>query len=159
MKNLPLSAAVSVCALALLSACSSPGPRNESIPSSPGVVYNSPGGGSYNASILGNVTQIEVIPVASRSSGAGAVIGGILGAVVGNQVGGGTGRVLATGVGAVGGAYAGNEYEKSRKSDTDIYRVSVRFDNGASAQYDYQRVDNLRVGDRVKVENNQIYRF
>src|SRR3954452_7313063 len=49
---------------------------------------------------FGQVSRIDVIPVAARTSGGGAVLGAVLGAVVGNQVGSGTGRALATGAGA-----------------------------------------------------------
>ena len=31
-------------------------------------------------------------------------------------------------------------------------------DNGQTAQYDYQRIDDLRVGDRVRVEGGQLHR-
>ena len=49
--------------------------------------------------------------VASRCNSAevGKVVGGLLGAVLGNQVGGGSGRMLATVGGAVGGVLIGGE--------------------------------------------------
>jgi uncharacterized protein YcfJ len=110
------------------------------------------------ASQFGRVTGIEVVPVEARTSGGGAVLGAVLGAVIGHQVGSGTGRDVATGVGAVGGAVVGNTVEKRNKGDSEIYRVSVRLDNGAVSRYDYQRIDDLRVGDRVKIEDGQIHR-
>jgi outer membrane lipoprotein SlyB len=79
--------------------------------------------------------------------------------VIGNQVGGGDGRKVATGAGVVGGALLGNEIEKRQRRDDEMYRVEVRFDNGGSAQFDYRRIDDLQVGDRVRVDNGEIYRL
>jgi len=105
------------------------------------------------------VRSIDAVPIASRSSGGGAVLGAVLGAVIGNQIGSGNGRAAATGWGAVGGAVIGNNIEQRNKSESDIYRVGVRLDNGSIGHFDYQRIDDLRVGDRVKVEGGQLYRI
>ena len=140
----------SVSALALITACSSNPPRNDSVATAPGA--------ASTATQFGSVSSIDVVPMASRSIGAGAVLGGVLGAVIGNQVGHGTGRAAATGVGAVGGAVIGNSIENRNKSESDIYRVNVRYDNGSVGQFDYQRIDDLRVGDRVKVEGGLLHR-
>jgi hypothetical protein len=40
-----------------------------------------------------------------------------------------------------------------------VYRVQVRFDNGSTRDFDFQRIDDLKVGDRVKLENGQIHRL
>jgi len=40
----------------------------------------------------------------------------------------------------------------------DVFRVSVRFDDGREAIYDLQHVESLQVGDRVKYEGGQLYR-
>jgi outer membrane lipoprotein SlyB len=145
---------VSVCFLAslaaVISACSSSPPRNDS------AVVSAP---AYsNVSQFGYVSGIDVVPVATRTTGGGAVLGAVLGAVIGHQVGSGRGRDAATGVGVVGGAVIGNQIEKRNKADNEIYRVSVRMDNGNTSQFDYQRIDDLRVGDRVKVEGGQLHR-
>jgi len=136
--------------LALTAACSS-APRHDNVAEAPG--RSAPAYAQY-----GVVRNIELVSTNARTSGGGAVLGAVLGAVVGNQVGHGTGRAAATGVGAVGGAVIGNQIEKRNKADDDVYRVSVRFENGSVAQYDYQRVDDLRVGDRVRLEGGQLYR-
>lgn len=145
-----LTVVCSLSALALITACSSSPRRNDSVAVAPGV--------ASNAMQFGNVSSIEVVPVASGSSGGGAVLGAVIGAVVGNQIGSGTGRAAATGLGAVGGAVIGNSVENRNKSVNDIYRVSVRYDNGRIGQFDYQRIDDLRVGDRVRIEGGQLYR-
>lgn len=107
----------------------------------------------------GRVENIGVIQVAQRTSGAGAILGAVIGGVVGNQVGGGFGRALATGAGAVGGAVAGNTIEGRSLRPDEVYRVQVRFDNGAVREFDFQRIDDLRTGDRVKFEGGQLHRL
>jgi outer membrane lipoprotein SlyB len=137
-------------ALVLLSACSTNAPRNESIVD-----------GRSTAGInlaYGRVSQIELVASSTRSSGAGAVIGAVIGGVLGNQVGGGTGRDVATGVGVIGGAVIGNQIERRNKRDDEVYRVHVRLDNGRVVSFDYQRIDDLRIGDRVRIVDGQLHR-
>ena len=107
----------------------------------------------------GRVENIGYVQVAQRPSGAGAVLGAVIGGVVGNRFGAGGGRALATGVGAVGGALVGNAIENRNRRDDEIYRVQVRFDNGSVRDFDFQRVDDLRAGDRVKFEDGQLHRL
>lgn len=113
--------------------------------------------GQSNTLQYGNVSNIELVPMSTRSSTGGAVLGAVIGAVVGNQIGSGSGRAVATGVGAVGGAVIGSNIARNR-ADNEVYRISVRMDNGGTAQFDYERVDDLRIGDRVRVEGGQILR-
>lgn len=112
----------------------------------------------------GRVNNVEIIRTQepARSSGLGAVIGGVAGAVVGSQIGDGSGRTAATVIGAVGGAVAGNAIERSRTANTaagESYRVSVQLDNGSLRAYDMASYGDLRIGDRVRVENGQVYRL
>ena len=111
---------------------------------------------------FGRVINVEVLrtPEQGRSSGLGALLGGVAGAVVGRQIGGGSGRDAATVVGVVGGAVAGNEIEKNRSTTVrESYRVSIQLDNGNSRAYDVPSFGELRVGDRVRIENGQIFRM
>lgn len=110
----------------------------------------------------GRVTGVEVVRTqeAGQGSGAGAIIGGIAGGVIGNQIGGGSGRDVARIAGIAGGAIAGNAIEKnSRTQIRESYRVSVRTDNGAMRAYDLASSADLRTGDRVRIENGQVYRY
>ncbi|CAN5338875.1 hypothetical protein BH11PSE9_BH11PSE9_08610 [soil metagenome] len=109
--------------------------------------------------MYGEVRNIDVVPIAKRNNAGGAVLGAVLGAVIGNQFGAGTGRALATGAGAVGGAVIGNNVQNRNRKDDEVYHVDVRFENGDVREFDFQRIDDLRVGDRVKYENGQIYRL
>ncbi len=105
---------------------------------------------------FGRVTDIEVITQERRNSGGGAVLGAILGGVVGHQMGSGRGRDVATGVGAIGGAVAGNQIERRNGNDSEIYRVTVHLENGRTQVFDYENIEDLRVGDRVRIRNGQI---
>lgn len=111
----------------------------------------------------GRVSNVEVLRTQQQAStsGLGAVIGGVAGAAVGSQIGGGSGRTAATVLGAVGGAVAGNAVEKNRNTQpvNETYRVSVQLDNGGTRAYDVPSYGELRIGDRVKIENNQLYRM
>lgn len=141
-----LTIVCSVSALALITACSSNPPRSEPITNAPVV---------SNEHQFGNVSHIELVSQASRGAG-GAVLGAVIGAVVGNQIGSGSGRAAATGLGAVGGAVIGNNLQK--RNESDVYRVSVRLDNGRTGQFDFQSIDDLRIGDRVQIQGGQLRR-
>lgn len=107
----------------------------------------------------GTIHSIDVIRAENQTSGAGGVIGGVTGAVVGRQFGSGSGRSIGTLVGAVAGAVIGNEIEKRNLNARDVYRVVVRTERGTLRAFDYQQLGDVRVGDRVRVENNQVYRY
>ena len=155
-----LSIACSAATLALLGACSSSPFRHDTASSSYGGVSQAPINASPRiAANDGTVSDIQVVPVSSHSSAAGAVLGGIAGAVVGNQIGHGTGRAAATGAGAIGGAVIGDRIANRDQRDDEIYRVTVRFDDGHEAAYDYRTVGDLRVGDRVRADGGQLYRM
>ena len=108
----------------------------------------------------GSVSSIEVIR--GNSSGVspvGTVIGAVVGGVLGNQIGEGRGKTAATVVGAAGGALAGNAIAKRGDSTQDMYRVGIHLDNGVSQTIDVPNPGDLRVGDRVRVDGNQISRY
>lgn len=91
-----------------------------------------------------------------RPTGLGAVLGGITGGILGHQIGSGSGNTAATIAGAIGGALVGNEIERS--SDRDRYRVIVRLENGATLAVSEVGEGQLRVGDRVRIVGNRVYR-
>ena len=110
----------------------------------------------------GRVTNMEVFQTQEqgKGTGLGAVLGGVAGAVVGRQIGGGIGRDVATVAGAVGGAVAGNAIEKNRNTGVgQAYRVTVQMDNGGARSYDMPSAGELRIGDRVRIQNGQLFRY
>ena len=72
---------------------------------------------------IGSVASIQIVPQSSMNGTGGALLGAVLGGVVGNQFGGGSGRALATGVGVIGGAVAGNQIAMQNQQGNQIYRV------------------------------------
>ncbi|MGE5087606.1 MAG: glycine zipper 2TM domain-containing protein [Candidatus Levyibacteriota bacterium] len=105
----------------------------------------------------GVVESIQMYqPGSSTPIGLGAIIGGIAGGVIGHQIGSGTGQTVATIAGAIGGAAAGHQIEKSTAAPR--YQVVVRLDSGGSVAVSEVGEGQLRVGDRVKVVDNRVYR-
>lgn len=162
--------ASSVLVLAGLAACApmssyptSPYPTS----SYPASVYPAPSYPAQNPQSnyyveYGRVSNVEVLRTQEqgKGSGIGAVLGGVAGAVVGHQIGSGSGRDAATVIGAVGGAVAGNAIEKSQSTNVrETYRVTVQLDHGGARAYDVPSYGELRIGDRVRIENNLLYRY
>ena len=139
--------------LAMLAGCASEQSRSRDTYSEHSRIHHA----DRRADNYGVVTNIDVVNKSERTSGGGAVLGAIIGGVIGHQMGGGRGNDVATGLGAVGGAVAGNTIEKRRRGETEVYRVTVRMNNGDRVHYDYDDIGNLQVGDKVRVENDQIY--
>jgi outer membrane lipoprotein SlyB len=107
----------------------------------------------------GTVTAIEIYRTSDNQPiNAGTVIGGIAGGVIGHQIGSGGGKTAATVIGTIGGAVVGNQIEKN-KAQASRYRITVKLDSGSSLIVEDKGDVNLRVGDRVRVEDNRIYRL
>ncbi len=107
----------------------------------------------------GYVNSIDLVRAGAQTSGGGAIIGGVVGAVIGNQIGRGGGRTAATAVGAIGGALAGNAIEQQNARTQDFYRVVIVLNEGGQRTFDYATLNDLRVGDRVRIDGNQVFRY
>ena len=107
---------------------------------------------------LGTVEAIEIFRGSdNRPVNVGTVLGGLAGGVIGHQIGSGRGNTAATIAGAVGGAVVGSEIEK-RRVQGSRYRITVHLDSGSTLIVEDERDVNLRVGDRVRLENNRLQR-
>jgi outer membrane lipoprotein SlyB len=149
-----------------LAGCSSPPPYSDGYPATsqypqyPQSQY--PASPDYRSARYGYVEAVEVVPGEQRSSsvGIGAIGGAIAGGVLGNQVGHGAGRAAATVGGAVAGGVIGNEVEKrvSPRNDTPtLYRFRVRMDDGSYQTFTQDAHDNIRPGDRVRIDGSRIW--
>ncbi len=182
------TAAVGGTALAaLLAACANPQPVGNSYPSTPvypsvstapapsttypsASVGTAPGTTAPAALEYGRVTDIQTVQTGATSatnpSVNRAIVGGIIGAVVGNVAGkhinSGDNRSAATVLGAAGGAAIGNRMGQNQANAAGAagpaYRVTVQTDQGQWRTYEVGALGDLRVGDRVRVENGVIYR-
>lgn len=109
-----------------------------------------------SATGYGVVQSIDVVPREQAGIGLGTVAGAVVGGVLGNQVGSGSGRKAATVAGAVGGGVVGHQMEKNTRAADDVYRVSVRMDNGAVQTLVQETPPVVAVGERVRLDNGAI---
>ena len=183
-KHITTLAAVSTAAL--LAACAAPQqPIAQSYPSGPYPTTTSstyptttyPSATSVQTPVaaveMGRVADIQTVAMgqtsATNHSTRNAVVGGIIGAVVGSALGkdvnNGHNRAGTTVLGGAAGAAVGSRVGQNEAANTasagaagPAYRVTVQTDAGAMRTYEVGALGDLRVGDRVRVENNVIYR-
>ncbi|MCC7227197.1 MAG: glycine zipper 2TM domain-containing protein [Burkholderiaceae bacterium] len=103
---------------------------------------------------VGTVQSITQDSVQNVNTGVGTVGGALIGGGLGSLIGSGNGQTAATVVGAVGGGIAGNQL--AQRSQTIVWRIGVRYDDGSFATIQQTASPNLRVGDRVRVTNSGI---
>ncbi len=103
----------------------------------------------------GVVESVTASEVKGQPSGVGMVAGGVTGGVIGNQIGGGSGRTIATIVGAAGGAYVGNEIEKNAKKTT-VYRITVRMDDGTTRTLTQETPPGFGIGEKVRIVDGRL---
>ncbi|MBA3056725.1 MAG: glycine zipper 2TM domain-containing protein [Gammaproteobacteria bacterium] len=140
-------------ALLALAGCETMAPANTSV----GTAYPQSSYGAYTG--YGVVQSIELVQQGSSGVGAGAVVGGIVGGILGNQVGGGRGNTAATVLGAAGGAYAGHELEKRNQPQANAYKFNIRMQDGSYQSVMQPTIDDIRVGDRVRIDNGVARRY
>jgi outer membrane lipoprotein SlyB len=107
----------------------------------------------------GKIEAIEMYRVAdNKPVNTGTVVGGIAGGLIGHQIGSGHGKTAATVAGTIGGAVVGNQIEKKQAQATR-YRIIIRLDSGSKLIVEDTQDDNLRVGDRVRVDGTHVSRL
>ncbi len=110
----------------------------------------------------GTVQSIDLIRQDNKGSsiGLGTLAGAVVGGVVGNQVGSGRGNTAATVIGAAGGGYVGHELEnRNRQPMADAYRFTIRMEDGSHQTLMQSTNADIRVGDRVRVDNGVVHRY
>lgn len=125
----------------------------------PGSSYPQSTNPSRVYSGYGVVQAIDLVGQSSSGVTAGAVVGAVVGGILGNQVGGGSGKTAATVIGAAGGAYAGNELEKRNQQQAEAYKFTIRMQDGSYQSLTQASHADIRVGDRVKIENGTARRY
>ena len=148
-----------VSTLLLLGACATNGPA----PANPTGSAYPQSSGAYTQ--YGVVQSIDLIQqqVASDSGniGAGTIAGAVIGGILGHQVGGGSGNTAATVLGAAGGAYAGHTLEKNNQTSQTVnaYKFTVRMNDGSYQTFTETTNADIRVGDRVQIDNGMLRRY
>lgn len=160
MKTTMTLAASVIAVSSFLSGCASP--------NQPSNVQSYPAQNTYPAATqqgyntqYGVIDSIQVTRApANTGPGVGAVVGGVVGGLLGNQVGGGNGKIAATAAGAIGGAVVGNQVEQNNRAPgREMYQINIRLDNGSYETVTQDSMNDLRVGNRVRVENGRVYRY
>ncbi len=129
-----------------------------------------PSGSSYPQTTgaytqYGVVQSIDLVSHDSSNGGSsigmGTIAGAVVGGILGNQVGGGSGNTAATVLGAAGGAYAGHEIEKSQQHPqrSDAFKFTIRMSDGSYQALTQTTHADIRVGDRVQIDNGQARRY
>jgi outer membrane lipoprotein SlyB len=138
-------------------------------PDTTGTAYpqSTNSGGVYSG--YGVVQSVELLQQGSAGNtgiggsgiGIGTIAGAVVGGIVGNQVGSGRGNTAATVVGAAGGAYVGHEIDKRQQhpATSDVYRFNIRMDNGSHQSFTQSTNADIRVGDRVQIDNGVVRRY
>lgn len=114
-------------------------------------------GGAYSG--YGVVQSIELVRTGNTGLGGGAIAGAVVGGILGHQIGSGSGNTAATLLGAAGGAYAGNELEKRNQQQADAYKFTIRMQDGSYQTVTQTAIADIRVGDRVRIDNGVARRY
>ena len=145
---------LALAALLALGGCETMAPANYG---NTGSAYPQSNYGAYTG--YGVVQSIELVQQGNSGIGAGAVVGGIVGGILGHQVGSGQGNTAATVLGAAGGAYAGHELEKRNQPQANAYKFNLRMQDGSYQSVTQTSIDDIRVGDRVRIDNGVARRY
>jgi outer membrane lipoprotein SlyB len=105
----------------------------------------------------GTVTSVRAVKQQGEASMIGPAAGALLGGLAGRQIGNGSGKTIATVIGAGAGAAAGTEVERRYKSTTS-YVVAVRMNDGSHRSFNYASAPGVSAGDKVRVVNGSLQR-
>ena len=103
----------------------------------------------------GTVQSVTTVERPAKTSGVGAVAGGLTGALLGNQIGRGNGRTVMTIAGGAGGAYLGNKIEQNT-SRTTTYKIVVRMEDGSLRTVYQAEPPNVVIGAPIQVVGNSV---
>lgn len=105
-----------------------------------------------NKIYLAKIIAIDNVVIEGTDGSVGGVGGAVLGGLAGSTVGGGTGKDIATAVGAIGGALIGAKAEE-KLTRTKALEISVQYDLTGECEAIVQTAgnDNFYVGQVVRV--------
>lgn len=154
MKQTTKVLASAIVAATVITGCASPQPQ-------PVVSQPYPSTSPAYATSYGVVDSIQMVnsPSSNSGVGVGTVAGGVVGGLLGNQVGSGSGRAAATAAGVVGGAIVGNKIQNRNNTQSTLYQIGIRLDNGSYQTVTQDSAADLAVGYRVRIDNGRVYRY
>jgi outer membrane lipoprotein SlyB len=101
---------------------------------------------SQPSSRVGTVESIRSETVQNSNQTLGTIGGALVGGILGNQVGGGSGRTVATVVGAAG--------NRMTSGSSLVWIIGIRHDDGTFSTVRQASSPGVRIGDRVRVGNS-----
>ncbi|WP_287067515.1 glycine zipper 2TM domain-containing protein [Ramlibacter sp.] len=116
-------------------------------------VAQAPAAAHAVCSSCGTVESVQPVTVKGQGSGLGVAGGAVAGGLLGHQMGGGNGKAALTVLGALGGAFAGNEVEKTARATTE-YEVQVRMEDGSVRTV--RQSQPIAAGTHVRVNNGSL---
>jgi outer membrane lipoprotein SlyB len=103
--------------------------------------------------VLGIVQSVREVEQKGDAKGVGAVGGGLAGAVLGHNIG--DHNKLVTILGAAGGAFVGNQVEKTARA-TKHWELTVRYDDGTTQTFNSEAQPFWHQGDRVRLYEGKL---
>jgi len=105
--------------------------------------------------VLGVIASVRQVTDTPKTNGSGPIIGGVAGAIAGHQIGQGKGNLLATVVGAAGGALGGLAVE-NKVRETKHWEVAVRLDDGTTQTLRSDTQPFWHGGERVRLLDGRL---
>jgi outer membrane lipoprotein SlyB len=107
------------------------------------------------AGLLATVEEVKEVTAPGEHTALGPIAGGVAGAVIGSQIGGGSGKKIATVLGALGGAMAGRHIEKQARGEKH-WETTVRLEDGSQRTIQSALQPFWNAGDRVRYVNGTL---
>ena len=150
-------AVAGVSALVFLGACADMNPAA----SPTGNAYPQTSQAYTQYGVVQSIDLVQQDTADGNKIGIGTIAGAVIGGVLGHQVGGGDGNTAATVLGAAGGAYAGHQIEKNNQNPQSVnaYKFTIRLNDGAYQTITQTVNADIRVGDRVQIDNGVLRRY
>lgn len=150
-------AVASVSAVVFLGACADMPPPANTVTN----IYPQTSSARVQYGVVQSIDLIAQSGTPAGNIGIGTIAGAVVGGILGHQVGGGSGNTAATVLGAAGGAYAGHNLEKRNDAVTtsNAFRFTVRLNDGTYQAITQTSNADIRVGDRVLIDNGTVRRY
>jgi outer membrane lipoprotein SlyB len=148
---------LSVTTLLLFGACADRGaPANPAASNYPQSSAN-----QLQYGVVQSIDLVQQAPQGNNGIGAGTIAGAVVGGILGHQIGGGSGNTAATVLGAAGGAYAAHALEQNQQAGQAVnaYKFTVRRNDGSYQTVIQTDHADIRVGDRVQIDNGVVRRY
>ena len=119
------------------------------------VAAASPAPAAASCANCGTVTSVRTVQQQGEAGMIGPAAGALAGGVLGRQIGDGSGKTIATVLGAGVGAAAGTEIERRYKTTT-TYVVNVRMNDGTTRSFNYASAPSVQSGSKVRVVDGRL---